>query len=248
MTTSFTLSIPTFNSSQYVVEAFECAINEDLISEIILSDDCSEQYHYEKLQHISKSYSKIKLIKTEKNVGGFKNKYYSVNNSSNDWVYILDSDNHMTKNTLSVIKNIKDLDETICYCPEKLILHHDNNSPFKEVTYKFGFECIGLNEIKFLISNNVEYVDWFLNTGNYILNRTSYLNFLKEKYENDYNDTFAGDVIAMSYYWFKNGGKFKIVDGFEYYHRLRSDSYWNSCGSNSSDAVNKYTNLILSLD
>lgn len=153
----------------------------------------------------------------------------------------------MNDSTLNIIKSIQNLDSNVCYCPEKLILHHDDQPSNREVVYDFGYEYIGLDEIKTLLMNNVQWVDWFLNTGNYFFNRETYLNFLKEKYEDKSENTFAGDVIAMSFYWFKNGGKFKIVPGFNYYHRLRSDSYWISCGDNSNTVVKNYTNKILSL-
>lgn len=243
---NLSLCIPTYNSSQYVEECLKYTINSDIFNEVLISDDCSTTNHYNKLNEIKNKYPKIKLIKTPKNIGGFKNKYYSVENCNNDWIYLLDSDNHMTKDTIEYIKTIENLDPNICYCPQKLILHHNNEPAHQEVMYDFGYEYIGLNEVKSLLNKNVKYSDWFLNTGNFIFNRDTYLNFLYEKY-NEEDDTFAGDVISMSYYWLKNGGKFKIVKGFEYYHRLRSDSYWISCGSNSSSSVNKYTSLILSL-
>jgi len=240
------LAIPFYNSSQYFLDAVKYAIENPFVKEIVVSDDHSNEYNYDTLKNIVENLKskKIKIIRPEKNLGGFKNKYFVVSKCNYEWIYLLDSDNCMTKNTLQLIKSIKKFDLNICYCPKKLILFHNNQPPHQEVTYNFEFDSIGIDEIKILLRNNVKWVDWFLNTGNYFFNRDVYLNCLDK---NNSNETFAGDVIAASYYWFKNGGKFKIIEGFEYYHRLRSDSYWNSCGTNSSQSVEKYKSKILSL-
>lgn len=244
-----TLVIPTYNSSQYIEEAIENSLLDDFVSEILISDDCSNSEQYNLLKEVieKKQSNKIKLISTKTNLGGFQNKYYAVNNAINDWIYLLDGDNHMFDDTLKLIRTVENLNPNICYCPEKLILHYDNQLPHEEVTYDFGFEYIGLDEIKILLENNIELVDWFLNTGNYFFNKNNYVKYLQEHFKENFEETFAGDVIAASYYWFKNGGKFKILKGFKYYHRLRNDSYWHSCGTNSSQSAENYKLKILSL-
>lgn len=247
---SISLAIPFYNTSKYFLDCTQHAIDDDFVSEILISDDCSDDIQYHSLkQNIekSKNNNKIKLIKTDVNIGGFNNKYYIVNNSINEWIYLLDSDNCMTNKTLKLIQSIENLNSNICYCPEKLMLYYDGHLPHQEVIYNFGFDYIGLNEIKILLKNHTEWVDWFLNTGNYFFNKNSYLKYLKEHFEGDVKNTFAGDAIATSYYWFKNGGKFKILKGFEYYHRLRPESYWNTCGINSMQSVNHYKSKILDL-
>jgi glycosyltransferase involved in cell wall biosynthesis len=244
-----TLAIPTYNSSQYIQEAIQNALLDDFVSEILISDDCSNDSQYFSLKQIieKNKNNKIKLIRTDVNIGGFENKYHIVNNSINEWIYLLDSDNHMSDNMLKLIQSIKNLNPNICYCPEKLMLHYDGQLPHQEVVYNFGFEYIGLNEIQILLKNNTKWIDWFLNTGNYFFNKNTYLKYLKGYFTDDIKNTFAGDVIAASYYWFKNGGKFKILKGFEYYHRLRKDSYWNSCGNKSQSSVDLHVNMILDL-
>ena len=47
-------------------------------------------------------------------------------------------------------------------------------------------------------------------------------------------------VLHSPYHWLNNGGRYKVVPGMSYYHRLRNDSYWNSCGSNSDLSARYY--------
>lgn len=244
---NITLAIPTYNSSQYVEEAIQYAINNDFVSEILIRDDCSAPGHYEKLESIASNIPKVRLILNKTNLGGFVNKYRAVESSSNDWVYLLDSDNHPTENTLSVIQSLEEtLCESVIYCPEKLILHHDNQPPLKEVVCDFGEDLIDAQKVKHLLENNVEWTDWFLNTGNYLLHRENYCTFVGKHFLTNENP-YAADVIAAAYYWLKSGGSFHIVKGWEYYHRLRNDSYWMSCGDNSSRLTTIYTTKILTL-
>lgn len=244
---SITLAIPTYNSSQYVEEAIQYAINNDFVSEILIQDDCSSPGHYEKLESIVSNVPKARLIRNETNVGGFTNKYRAVDGSKNEWVYLLDSDNHLTENTLSVIQSLEEsLCESVIYCPEKLILHNDGQPPLKEVVYDFEFDSINFSFAKILLKNGTELTDWFLNTGNYLLHRENYCKFVGEHFLTNENP-YAADVIAAAYYWLKSGGSFNIVKGWEYYHRLRNDSYWMSCGENSPKSSNTYMTKILAL-
>lgn len=241
---NITLAIPTYNSSQYVEEAIQYAINNDFVSEILIRDDCSTPGHYERLESIVSNIPKARLIRNETNLGGFTNKYKTVESSSNDWVYLLDSDNHLTENTLSAIQSLETpLYTSVIYCPEKLILHNDGQPTLKEVVYDFGDNMIDTEKVQYLLKNKVEWTDWFLNTGNYLLHKEAYCEYIGDIDE----DPYAADVIAAAYYWLKSGGSFSIVNGWEYYHRLRNDSYWMSCGDNSSRTSNTYMTKILAL-
>lgn len=244
-----TLAIPFYNTSQYFIEAVQYAINDDLVKEILVSDDCSDDYHFNELQSIVEKLDtkKIKIVKTDQNLGGFRNKYFAVSHSSCDWIYLLDSDNHMTENTLDIIKSVSNPDSNICYCPEKLLLHKDVDEYTDEALYQFRYNIVGIEEAKDGLIKRTKWFDWFLNTGNYVFNRQTYLNYLKEPFENIDTELLHADVMALSYFWFKSGGCFKVIPEFYYYHRLRNDSYWNSCGNYSSASADYYKKMILDL-
>lgn len=100
---SFTVGIPTYNSSIYLKDCLSSIVESKFIDEIIISDDCSVDEEIHKIESIvekfrSNSTKNIKLFKNKKNKGAFFNKYFIVKQSENKVVYILDSDNLAAKN------------------------------------------------------------------------------------------------------------------------------------------------------
>jgi cellulose synthase/poly-beta-1,6-N-acetylglucosamine synthase-like glycosyltransferase len=244
-----TLAIPFYNTSQYFLEAVEYALSNDFVEEIVINDDCSLEDEWSKLNEIANNLNtdKVKLFRNEVNIGGFRNKYTAVQNSSCEWVYLLDSDNHPTPDTLGVLESLDELDPNICYCPEKLLLYNNEDGYTNEAVYHFKYETIGLEEAKDGIIKRTKWFDWFLNTGNYFFNREYYLEYMREPFEDQTTELLHADVLAFSYFWFRSGGEFKVVPNFHYHHRLRSASYWNACGSNSSLSAELYKSKILDL-
>lgn len=243
-----TLAIPFYNTSQYFEEAVEYCLNDNFVKEIVVNDDCSTEEEWNKLNDIVNTLNngKIKLFRNEVNLGGFRNKYTAVKNSSCDWVYLLDSDNHLTEKTLESIKEISDPNENFCYIPQTLLLYNKSDGYTNQVTYNFKYKEIGIDEAQDALLKKTKYIDWFLNTGNFVFNREKYLEKLRDGYENLDEPVYACS-IAFSYHWMSKGGFYKVVPGMEYYHRLRGDSYWNSCGSNSDYSAQYYHQKIIDL-
>ena len=73
-----------------------------------------------------------------------------------------------------------------------------------------------------------------------------YNNALKPAFDNP-NEPCYADVCTFSYYWMIQGGCYKVLKGMKYYHRLRNDSYWNACGSNSDRSAKYYHQKIIDL-
>ena len=243
-----TLAIPFYNTSQYFLEAVEYALSNDFVEEIVVNDDCSSEDEWNKLNEIVNNLNtnKVKLFRNEVNLGGFRNKYIAVQNSSCDWVYLLDSDNHPTEETLGVIKSIENPNPDFCYIPQTLLLYDKSTGYTNQATYNFKYGEIGIDEAQDALLKKTKLFDWFLNTGNFVFNREQYLQRLKDGYENKNEPVYACS-IAFSYHWMSKGGSYKVVPGMEYYHRLRSDSYWVSCGNNSNVSLEYYIDRIINL-
>lgn len=244
---NITLAIPFYNTSQYFEDAVKLSLNNDLIEEIVVNDDGSSEEEWKKLNDIvdTLNTSKIKLFRNEVNLGGFRNKYTAVKNSTCEWVYLLDSDNHPAENTLEVIQSIENPNPDICYIPQKLLLYKSDGYR-DEVTYDFKYDKIGIDEAQDALLKKTKYIDWFLNTGNFVFNRKKYLERLKFGFDNKDEPAYACS-IAFSYHWMKNNGFYQVVPGMEYYHRLRNDSYWNTCGDNSMASAVYYHQKIIDL-
>lgn len=247
---NITLAIPFYNTSQYFTDCIKYALEDDFVSEIVVNDDCSSEDHVYNLVNIIQSLGseKIKLYRNSVNIGAFRNKYQTVRNCTNDWVYLLDSDNHPFEETYQVIKNLPETFTDICYSPAHLYCKNDSMSDYENISdYNFGYDTIGIEESKESLVKGVEWFNWFVNTGNYIFHRETYLNNLKEVFNDFSVPLLHADTAAAFYFWLKGGGKFKVVKELRHNHRLRPDSNWHSCGDNSSKSASYYENQIKSL-
>jgi glycosyltransferase involved in cell wall biosynthesis len=245
------LAIPCYNSSKYFLDTIKYSLNNNFVEEIVVNDDNSSDEEYANLLQIVAGLNtdKIKIFRNCENVGAFRNKYITVQKTTSNWIYLLDSDNHPFENTYDVLRSIQNLNSNICYSPSKLFCKHDESVDYDVISdYNlFGYNIIGIEESKDAIIKGTKLFDWFINTGNYFFNRQTYLDNLKEPFENYSNYKLYADTAAAFYFWLKNNGKVKIVEDFHYNHRLRSDCYWNHCGPESHLTVDLYTKMLLEL-
>jgi GT2 family glycosyltransferase len=267
---SISLAIPFFNTSEYFTDCIKYAIDDDFVDEIIVNDDCSRQDEFDKLLSLVAGKDKVKVFRNDHNLGAFRNKYVTVKNCSNLWVYLLDSDNYPFEETYDVIRGIPDDYSDICFAPRKLYYYKDSTKlkfreKFKQMIksllilknkygeyeniadHSFKYDQIGLKETKDAIREETEWFDFFINTGNYVFNRDMYLDSLKEAFEDERTPLLHADTAAAFYFWLKNDGKFVVVDKLRHIHRIRPESYWHACGSDSMNSVNYYKDKIINL-
>jgi len=244
------LAIPFYNTSQYFLECIQYALKNKFVSEIVVNDDCSDEEQWIKLNQIVDTLNtdKIKLFRNKENLGPFRNKYQTVSNCTNAWVYLLDSDNYPFENSYSLIENISNPDSMVVYSPQHLYCKNDEVKNYETISdYNFPYDLIGIEETKDLIFKKTKWFDWFFNSGNYILNRDTYLTALKVPYENKDTILLDADTAASFYFLLKLGVQFKVVKNLGHHHRLRKDSTWNVCGEKSQMSVNYYKNLSIDL-
>ena len=198
---------------------------------------------------------KIEVIRNEINIGGFRNKFHVVSQAKNEWVYLLDSDNFLIESSISALYNLSEWDETVCYCPSVPIMQRkDSWRSWDDWNHRrFGYQPFDLKGIQQFFKIEEEYsrqygcglgVNGFLNTGNFFVNRDRYVNSLQESFDNPNVEPHAADVVAFSYYWLINSGKFQIVPDLYYFHRIRDDSFWQRTGMQAGAASQMYEEMI----
>jgi glycosyltransferase involved in cell wall biosynthesis len=245
---TISLAIPFYNTSEYFLDCIKYAVEDEFVSEIVVNDDFSSQQEYENIVSLSNEISKIKVFRNQRNLGAFRNKYLTVKNCTNEWVYLLDSDNHPFEETYQIIRNIPDDHSNICYSPRQLFCKNDDKIDYEHISdYTFKYDIIGIEESKDAIFKKTKWFDWFLNSGNYVVNRQMYLDSLAHPYENDSTPLLHADTAAAYYFWLKNGGEFVVVNDLRHNHRLRPQSNWNACGSYSAQSVEYYKEQIVNL-
>lgn len=221
----FTICIPTYNRDNMVIESFVDIINHNLVDEIIILDDFSNEKIFISLKEkiINLNNPKIKLHRNEKNLKAFLNKLEVVKLSQNDWVILLDSDNKLTTSYLNSIP--QELDINTFYLPNRGIC----DSPNLDYREYNNVEIDKVNYKKLVTSNNSK-LDCLFNTGNYVFNKNIYLKSVED--ELSLLDPIALDPFYQIFLGFKHNQNFKlkIIEGMEYYHRLHNNQT-NESGS-----------------
>jgi glycosyltransferase involved in cell wall biosynthesis len=110
-----TVGIPTYNSSKYIDQCLKSVTNIIGINEILISDDGSTPSELKRLKEIVLRYQTkfnldIKILEAPTNAGAYKNKLKLIENSKNEYIYVLDSDNIASKNLDKIINKVLEED------------------------------------------------------------------------------------------------------------------------------------------
>ncbi len=240
---TISLAIPTYNSSQYLWDCIKPAIDNDFIGEIIIHDDGSTNSEYGNLCKIVSQINsdKIKIFRNTLNQKAFINKYLTVSKCSFDWVYLFDSDNWFDGEIIEILKSLDYSKEDTCYIESKLLVTDGN-----VINYDYKDSIFDLEKIKQYILNSEHHFDWFLNNGNFLINKQKYLESQRKFFDEKlYHGSI--DVILFSYYWISSGNKYEIVDNWYHHHRVRPGNYYMENPIENMDLVKQYFNKILNL-
>lgn len=241
---TISLAIPTYNSSQYLWDCIRPAINNDFIGEIVINDDFSSPSEYFNIIEIAEKLNtdKIKVYKNSENKKAFVNKYITVSKCSYDWVYLFDSDNWFDENIIDLISKLDYTNIDTCFIGSKLLVTSGDI-----IKYDYDDKVLDLSKIKEYINTSTHHIDWFLNNGNFIVNKKKYLSTQSDFFNNPlYHGT--ADVLLFSYYWLSSGNKYEIVDGWYHHHRVRPGNYFMENGGwENLNVLKKYYNMLLDL-
>ena len=218
-----TVSIPFYNTVDYLESLLEEIVDSFFIDEIVISNDASDY-------SVEIDHPKIKIYHNAVNQGAFRNKYLSVARASNDWVYLLDSDNKLPESSIDILENIQDLDPDTYYSPIQLNLVNDGldeSLDGKTVVYDFPERTIDLELAKEYLANDTGQIQWFLNTGNFLVNKKTYLETMKFIFDNPNHKHLEADAMAFTTHWLRKNKKIQIVPDLCYEHRVRPQCLFN---------------------
>lgn len=216
------LCITTMNRWDFLKSTIPDYLENPYIDEIVISDengnDCREIFN-----HFGNN-PKIKLYSNERCLGVYLNKERAVRRAKNQWVALMDSDNHAPLSFFSTVSKVIDYNNPKnVYCPWRTIpqLTHEGFD-FR----KFLGTVITRDNISGLLTNSGIMVEILLNTGNYVFNRDFFLS-VKIPFGLE-NHTAGLDVVARNFILLKNGVSIHIVKDMEYHHIVHSGSDWIS--------------------
>lgn len=202
---------------------------------------------------------KVRTERNEVNCLGFRNKVISISKAKNDWVYLLDSDNYFTEQTLPCLYDFVDWDPTVCYIPNMATMErtHDGNGDlgpsWDDWNYRrFGYSRIDLDKMKQFINESLRRkpnfgLDGMLNNGNFLVHKKTYLAAVSDAFNDPSFKPLAACSIAQIYLFYRAGLSLQIVPGLTYYHRLHKGSFCETHGQNLGNYSLQLKHAILGL-
>tara|TARA_B100001996_G_C18527875_1_gene541814 strand:+ start:67 stop:840 length:774 start_codon:yes stop_codon:yes gene_type:complete len=246
----FSIAIPTYYSSKFIKNTINPFIGSGVVSEIVISEDSNDELEFNKLTDILKSIQQrtsinIRVIRNKDRLGAFHNKFKSIKNCNNSYVYQIDSDNIPGKNIEDLLKNIEIPNKTIIY-PSSIKqfrkLFFNQPYPKEDVILSKNEVLINKNFVKEELKNKKRIQDkdisWVLNIGNFIVKKSEYVDIVKPKLKE--KEFLSADAVALSYFWLESGYKIKLLENFYHYHRKRDDSVSFTEGENSQISINHF--------
>lgn len=209
---NITLGFMNYNSFSYIERQLAndyFTLSNGIINEIVIQDDCSVD-DFEKLKKLQTS--NVKVFQNEKRLKPLLGRINLVNNCSNDWVIIMDSDNFLDRKSFEVLTPyLNSLRENIIYCAD-----------YARPEFSYKYISNALLDFK-TVRQHIARLSCFLNTGNYLVNKKRYLE-IANQIDPSYAE-YTLEVMYYAYLWLKNGNYLKCVENFEYDHTMRDDCF-----------------------
>lgn len=199
-----------YNRTNLLFEAVEPFLLDHRVSEVIISDDHSDDSIYQSIVWKYNGIDKVKIFRNEVNMDCNKNKMLAVTRATNEYVLILDSDNIFSKSFLDAI-DTKERTKDLILCPAFAKPHFD----FRAIA---GTYISSKNVGSLLNTGNCSTM---LNAMNYFVNREEYLKVWDSEL-----DPVTSDSIYQNYNWLKAGNSIYVVPGMEYEHRIHEGSHY----------------------
>ncbi len=208
------LCLTNYNRTELLFEAIDQVMDDDRISEIVISDDCSTEENFLSVFQKFKDIEKVKIFRNEVNLDCYLNKAKAIERATNEWVIIFDSDNIITKDYIDRIENL-----IIAGVNKRTIYQPEFARPHFNFEYLSG-QLITCANVASIISRWPN-ANTMLNAMNYFVSRDEYLRVF------DYNaNPVTSDSIYQNFRWLDAGNSIYVVPGLYYEHRIHEGSHY----------------------
>lgn len=205
-----TLCLTNYQRTDLLYESFRQLVNDDRISEIVISDDCSSEEVYHTIFWQTKAISKVKIYRNETNLDCYRNKRQAVKHAENAWVIIGDSDNVFTPDYVDKLFS-KEWEVDTLWQPSFARPHFNFKAYMGQYISKHNVgQFMGDETFKTM-----------LNAMNYFVNRDEFLRVWDGSV-----DPVTSDSIFQNYNWLKAGNSIYVCPGLEYEHKVWEGSHY----------------------
>lgn len=228
---NISLAFTTYNSFKYIERQFNkdyFTMSNNLVDEIVIQDDCTSDY--DKLKNYESE--NIKVFQNKKRLSPLLSRPNLVSNCKNDWILLMDSDNFLESNIFDIIPKLS-LENSFIYCPSFAKPNFDFRK-YSDIKIDINFAKKHFEDLSLQI---------FLNTGNYLIHKDTYLNvsnFIEKKYA-----YYTVDVIYFNFLFLSLGNFLYCTPKFEYEHTIRFDSYYQTTHNISQEKLKEVNQMYL---
>lgn len=230
---TISLVITTYNRfDTFLSSQLDKYLENKYIDEIIVSDDCSDDYDKLIQYKNTKSSDKLKIYRQPQNLKALKNKITACTYATKEWICLMDSDNFCNESyfeTLFNDWNTNGIDINTIYSPSKG-LPSFNHSKYIGIYDK--------NNWNQLYNPGTQ----IINVGNNIFH--NYIVKYLTPCLNEDIEPYAVDALYILYISIKNGVKFKVLDGMYYYHPVHDGSYYLKTADEATKFQNSFNWLL----
>lgn len=207
--------IPAYNCVKTIAESVESIIETNFIEgdELIIVNDCATDNTSEVLDKLKTQFPIIQIITHIRNKGGAAARNTAVENSKNDLVFCLDSDNVLAPNSIENLKEyLLSQNADVASFQFQHFFTTDKHNPH----YTWQLPSGVFDNKQYLVGGNTPGQH-----GNYMFTKSSWL-----KAKGYAEGTGALDTFTFGLRQAITGAKKVVLADTFYYHRLADESYW----------------------
>lgn len=226
---------------QWLEDCVEAASASDVVDEVVVVDDCSNDWPA--IAERLKGKPKVKVFHNSSNIGVLRNKLQSIESCENEWVQICDSDDTMDAKHFDRLSTLP-LDTRTAYC-----------NSFGKPIFDYRRYCGRHNLASYIKLPGDRLFACMFNTGNHFVHRSTFLEAIRATSPARESLRFEGrriehmnskwlraiyDGADSSFYnsrWLLAGNTLEVVDGLEYEHRYNDGVYSSAYSSSPTETL-----------
>ena len=219
-----TVAFTTFNRTDLLYQAVEPFLADDRISEVVISDDHSNENIFAEIRAKYLLTAKVKIYRNEETLDCYRNKRQAVKHATSEWVALLDSDNTFSKEFIDAIFSQQKWNHSWAYAPEFARPHFDFRG--------LSGTAISRNNIRSILPNGN--CGTMLNAMNYFFNRDEFLRVWDKSI-----DPVTSDSLYHNYNWLKAGNTIYVTPGLQYNHLVHEGSHYKQNVRRTPDGLHE---------
>lgn len=207
--------MPAYNCAKTIASSVASIYKSNFVKgdELVIVNDVSSDSTLSIVTNLSKKYPNIKVITPKYHLGGGGARNLCIENTKNELIFCLDSDNILERNSTKLLKNVLTTSLFDIVSFERLKYFKIST---KAVDHEWRFELANYDSSNYLTTQKVPGA-----SGNYLYTKKSWIQSGGYPVESSALDTWGFGLRQVM-----TGSLMTVVPKTYYYHRYGYNSYW----------------------